>query len=280
MLEKSHVLLQRLLPKELLSQCIYHLTRYRHKTLVGIAIRLFIRYFEVNMDEAEHKDPRHYPDFNSFFTRTLRPGARQIAAATLISPTDSSISQFGAINDGTLIQAKKRHYRLQTLLARDLILTDILRNGQFLVLYLSPRSYHRIHMPITGTVRQMVYVPGRLYSVDPRTTRNLDCLFARNERLVIRFDTHMGTVVIIMVGAVLVRSMTTVWHGEVNQTHRDIQVWQYPDTEEQKIVLRQGDEMGHFSMGSTVMLLHADSDVRWDPNLCNGQMLYMGQKLA
>ena len=272
------VLLQYLLPKRTLSKLIYSLTRQTWPpALVHSAIRIFIHYYKVNMQEAELEAANAYPDFNAFFTRTLKPSARQIQEATLVSPVDGTISQFGTLQDGKLIQAKNREYTLRALLADDLALTEKLQSAHFITLYLSPREYHRIHCPVSGILRQMVYVPGELFSVNSSSVQHINNLFARNERVVNYFATAIGPVVVIFVGAMLVASIATAWHGEVRSDKQHC--WRYPESGKDSIPLQQGEELGNFNMGSTIILLHT-AKLDWHHSLRCQQMLHYGQALT
>ena len=241
-------------------------------------IRWFIQHYRVNMDEAAEPDPSAYPTFNAFFTRALRSGARPLAPATLTCPVDGTISQLGAIKDGSIFQAKGHSYTATALLGGDASLAAIFTDGSFATLYLSPRDYHRIHMPCDGRLLRMVHVPGSLFSVNPTTARNVPGLFARNERVVCLFETAFGPMVLVLVGATIVGSMATVWHGQVNPPRTgQLRQWDYADP---SIRLRQGEEMGRFQLGSTVIVLLPRADLRWTGDWSAGHPIRLGEAMA
>ncbi|MDC8785560.1 archaetidylserine decarboxylase [Roseateles koreensis] len=221
--------------------------------LTTALIRDFVARYEVNMAEAAQGDPATYASFNEFFTRALKPGARPLAAAPLICPVDGRISQFGVIEGENIFQAKGHTFSTTALLGGDAQLAAQFQDGLFANLYLSPKDYHRIHMPCEGRLLRMIHVPGALFSVNPVTARGVPGLFARNERVVCVFDGPHGPWVIVLVGATIVGSMATVWHGVVNPPRPGhVRDWRYDD---QRIVLQQGDELGRFLLGSTVVML-------------------------
>ena len=266
-----------ILPHHLVSRFVYRLTRIESR-LVPAAIRQFARLFNIDLQEATHPDPEHYKTFNQFFTRTLKDGAREISGSNrqFCSPVDGRVSQLGSISDGTLIQAKGRDYSVFDLLGgRESDISTFL-NGTFATLYLSPRDYHRIHMPATGDLCAMHYIPGRLFSVAPHTVRVVPRLFARNERVVAIFDTDAGKVAMVLVGAINVAAIETVWAGLITPpTQRSIV---YKDYEPSTHVLAKGQEMGRFNMGSTVILLLENGAFRSD--LSSGDPISMGQLLG
>ena len=244
---------QYLLPKRALTQLAGAFARAEAGSLTTWAIRRFIERYNVNMAEALLPAPESYSSFNAFFTRELRPGLRPLAHADWVCPVDGAISQLGPIADDQVFQAKGHSYSTTALLGGDAAVAEPFRNGTFATIYLSPRDYHRIHMPCAGTLRQMVYVPGDLFSVNPATARNVPGLFARNERVVALFDTVHGPLAMVLVGATIVGSMGTVWHGTVNPPRLGhVQRWDYAPGQ---VVLEQGAEMGRFMLGSTVVLL-------------------------
>ncbi len=227
------------------------------------------------MSLAKQPDATAYKTFNDFFTRELRPDVRPINQDnnTIICPVDGSISQIGKIESGEIFQAKGRTYNLDTLLAGDDTAANF-KDGQFATLYLSPRDYHRIHMPLDGKLTRMIYVPGKLFAVNSHTVRVVDRLFARNERVISYFDTDIGPVAMILVGAINVGSIETVWAGEITPTkNRSITTSDYKD---RQIQLKRGEEMGRFNMGSTVILLFCKNRVQWLPNLQADQLVTMG----
>lgn len=253
MRDRLAVLPQYLLPKKWLTAAAGKLASAQLGGTTTSFIRWFVGKYQVNMDEAAQPDIAHYRSFNEFFTRQLRDGARPLAKADLVCPVDGAISQCGAIEQDQIFQAKGHHYSTTALVGGDAELAAKFNNGQFATIYLSPRDYHRIHMPLRGKLQKMVYVPGDLFSVNPLTARGVPGLFARNERVVCVFETRIGPVVMVLVGATIVGSMYTTWHGQVNPPRsRKPRHWDY---QTQPIVLEQGDEMGRFLLGSTVVLL-------------------------
>lgn len=256
------VALQYLLPKQLLTTLAGRFAAARAGGVTTSVIRWFIGQYGVDMSEAADPDIASYATFNDFFTRPLRPGARPIATADLVCPIDGAISQCGPIEGDRVFQAKGHAYSTVALLGGDATLARTFDGGSFATLYLSPKDYHRIHMPCDGRLRRMIHVPGALFSVNPTTARGVPGLFARNERVVCVFDGAHGPFVLVLVGATIVGSMATVWHGPVNATRPGtLREWRYDD---RTIVLRQGDEMGRFLLGSTVVLLFRDGCIRFD----------------
>ena len=273
------VAVQYILPHHFISRCVYAMTRWR-SPLVAPAIRAFVRHFAVNLDEAADPLPESYPTFNAFFTRALRSERRPIAEGedVLACPVDGTISQLGEIIDGRIFQAKGHEFSLIELLGGDLSRADAFRNGRFTTIYLSPRDYHRIHMPLAGTLYQMVHVPGRLFSVNPVTVARVPRLFARNERVAALFDTPVGKMGLVLVGAMNVAAIETVWSGLVTPPHgRDIGVWNYD--EHVQVNLPRAAEMGRFNMGSTVILLLPEN-MHFRPDLAEGVTVRMGEALA
>lgn len=253
MSDRLAVLPQYLLPKGALTNFAGRIANARGGSRTTALIRWFVGRYNVNMDEALDPDISHYASFNEFFTRALRPDARPLADADFICPVDGRISQFGTIDDEQIFQAKGHNFSTTALVGGDAELAAQFRNGSFANLYLSPRDYHRIHMPCDGRLTRMIYVPGDLFSVNPTTARGIPGLFARNERVVCVFDTAHGPFVMTLVGATIVGSMATVWHGVVNPPRSShVREWQYDD---QNIVLKKGDELGRFLLGSTVVML-------------------------
>lgn len=254
--DKLVILPQYLIPHHVLSLAMYRLTRCEMVWFKNLFIRFIVKQYKVNVAEAAQTDLAYFPSFNAFFTRELRAGARIIAGdeQTVVSPVDGVISQLGAIEAGQIVQAKGFDYSIESLLGGDLELANQFEQGQFATIYLSPKDYHRIHMPLTGKLRQMTYIPGKLFSVSPRTARTVPNLFARNERVVTVFDTQQGPLVVVLVGAIFVGSMETVWSGQVTPPYgNDIQHWTYQGDE--AITLNKGEELGRFNMGSTIVML-------------------------
>jgi len=261
--DRLAVLPQYLLPKGALTNFAGRVAGAKGGAMTTRLIRWFVGRYDVNMGEALNPDIASYPSFNEFFTRALRPGARPLAAADFICPVDGRISQFGAIEDDQIFQAKGHKFSTTALVGGDAALAARFQHGSFANLYLSPRDYHRIHMPCDGKLTRMIYVPGELFSVNPTTARGIPGLFARNERVVCVFETANGPFVMTLVGATIVGSMATVWHGLVNPPRLPkVTEWTYAD---QDIVLKQGDELGRFLLGSTVVMLFPKDTLRFNP---------------
>ena len=277
------VALQHLLPKQALTSLAGMLAGARGGPATTTAIRTFVQRYGVNMAEAAQPDPAAYPTFNAFFTRALKPGARPLAQAELICPVDGAISQFGAIDGDRIFQAKGHHYTAQALVGGDGALAAHFHGGLFATLYLSPRDYHRIHMPCAGRLLRMIHVPGDLYSVNPATARGVPGLFARNERVVCVFDGATGPWVLVLVGATIVGSMATAWHGVVNPPRSGtVREWAYHD---QDLRLAQGQEMGRFLLGSTVVMLFpaapaGGAGLVFNPAWAPGVPIQLGQVMA
>ncbi len=274
---------QYLLPQRLLTRLTYRLTRARTPWLKNLLIRGFSRHFQVDLSEASEPDPRAYPDFNAFFTRALKPGARPLAAGdgAVCCPVDGAISEIGLAEADALLQAKGRHFSLTALLGGDAERARPFQGGAFATLYLSPRDYHRIHMPLDGVLREMVHVPGQLFSVSPLTARVVPRLFARNERVAALFDTPAGPMALVLVGAINVASIETVWAGAITPPlGSTIRRWRYPAAEEGAARLDRGQEMGRFNMGSTVILLFGPGAVRWEAGVQAAASVRMGQRLG
>ena len=278
MSDRLAVLPQYLLPKKLVTQLA---GRFASAELGGVtqaAISRFVAHYGVDMSEAAEPDITRYASFNDFFTRALRAGARPLADADYVCPVDGAISQFGAIERDQIFQAKGHHYSTCALLAGDAALAAEFEHGQFATIYLSPKDYHRIHMPCAGRLQRMVYVPGDLFSVNPTTARAVPGLFARNERVVSLFDTARGPFVLVLVGATIVGSMATVWHGVVNPPRPgEIKRWNYAD---KLVELAKGAEMGRFLLGSTVVLLWPKGTLKFNPDWAPGGAVRMGQMMG
>ncbi len=289
------VTLQYLLPHHLLCRIVYALSRSRRPWLKNALIRAFVRHYHPEMAGALEPDPMRYRSFNELFTRTLQPAARPIDPdpMRLVSPCDAILSHTGLLSSDELVQAKGRHYLLSALLAGDTAAASF-HGGAYTTLYLAPRHYHRVHMPLAGTLRGAWHVPGRLFSVNAATCARVPALFARNERVICLFESEFGPFAVVMVGALLVGSISTVWHGEVTPWRRVApgapaahatasapraihQLEPLPGSE-----LRQprGAELGRFNLGSTVVLLLSPGQVRWDAALMPGDTVRMGQALG
>jgi phosphatidylserine decarboxylase len=278
MSDRLAVLPQYLLPKKLLTQFMGKLASTEGGSTTTAAIKWFINRYGVNMAEAVNPDPASYKSFNEFFTRPLKPGARPLASADYICPVDGAISQFGRIEKDQIFQAKGHSYSTTALVGGDAKLAREFEGGHFACLYLSPKDYHRIHMPVAGTLRQMIYVPGDLFSVNPTTARGVPGLFARNERVVCVFDTAHGPFVNVLVGATIVGSMATVWHGQVNPPRLpDVTTWNYKLGE---FEYKQGDEMGRFLLGSTVVMLWPNQAMKFNSAWQPAGGIRMGESMA
>jgi phosphatidylserine decarboxylase len=277
LIERLVVLSQYLLPKAALTSLAGRLAAWQGGSVTRVVIRRFIRQYKVNMAEAAEPDHRQYRTFNEFFTRALKPDARPLADAPWVCPVDGAISQLGPIERDQIFQAKGHHYSAQALVGGDAELAAQFVDGHFATIYLSPRDYHRIHMPCAGTLRRMLHVPGELFSVNPATARGVPGLFARNERVVCVFDTAHGPFVLVLVGATIVGSMATVWHGLVERSHQGVRQWDYPG---QEISLAQGQEMGRFLLGSTVVMLFPSGPMFFNPRWKSAGAIRMGQVMA
>lgn len=276
--DRLSVLPQYILPKQALTQLMGYLAHKEAGAMTTAVIRWFIRRYQVNMSEALHPDPATYTSFNQFFTRELQPGARPLAQADWICPVDGAISQLGPIEGDQIFQAKRHHYSTQALVGGDAALAKQFHNGYFATIYLSPRDYHRIHMPCAGKLLRMIHVPGDLFSVNPTTARGVPGLFARNERVVCVFEGPFGPFVMVLVGATIVGSMATVWHGVVNPPRPGhVREWDYS---QQDIRLEQGQEMGRFLLGSTVVLLMPQSDLQFSTHWNATTPVRLGEAMA
>jgi phosphatidylserine decarboxylase len=278
MSERLFVALQHVLPKQALTRLAGSVAGLQGGAGTTALIRRFIRRYGVNMSEAAEPDPAAYATFNAFFTRALRPGVRPLASADWLSPVDGAISQFGPLDGERLFQAKGHSYTATSLVGGDAGLAREFHGGHFATLYLSPRDYHRIHMPAPGRLRQMIHVPGALYSVNPATARGVPDLFARNERVICVFDGAYGPFVMALVGATIVGSMATVWHGVVNPPRPGTsRQWRYDG---RPVQLAQGDEMGRFLLGSTVVMLFPPGPLRFNATWQPGGAIRMGETMA
>jgi phosphatidylserine decarboxylase len=276
--DRLAVLPQYLLPKGPLTSLAGRVAGAKGGAMTTRLIRWFVGRYGVNMEEALDPDIAHYASFNEFFTRALRPGARPLAPADYVCPVDGRISQFGAIDDDQIFQAKGHHFSTTALLGGDSALAARFRHGSFANLYLSPRDYHRIHMPCDGRLSRMIYIPGELFSVNPTTARGIPGLFARNERVVCLFETAHGPFVMTLVGATIVGSMATVWHGVVNPPRApSICEWTYA---ERDITLKQGEELGRFLLGSTVVMLFPAAPLGFNPAWLPGGPVRLGEAMA
>ncbi len=269
---------QYLLPKKLLTILAGKFASARLGSLTTATIRRFVAHYKVDMSEAADPRIESYASFNDFFTRPLREGVRPIAAAPFVCPVDAAISQFGPIERDQIFQAKGHSYSTRALVGGDQHLAHRFDHGHFATLYLAPRDYHRIHMPCDGRLTRMIYVPGDLFSVNPLTARHVPTLFARNERVVCVFESDHGPMVMVLVGATIVGSMATVWHGVINPPRtREPREWRYDD---QPVVLRKGEEMGRFLLGSTVIMLFPQNVLTFTPDWAATRPVRLGEAMA
>jgi len=278
--ESLTTLPQYILPHHPLSRLMRKLTHSENKVWKNLFIQQIVRHYGVNMDEAINSDINAYPSFNHFFTRALKPGARTIAnnPSDIVCPADGAVSQAGTITDGTIIQAKGKNYTVVDLLGGDEQRAAPFKKGQFSTIYLSPKDYHRLHMPLDGTLKEMIHIPGRLFSVNAATANSVPRLFARNERVVTLFDTEVGAMALVLVGAIFVASIETVWHGEVTPpTAKNIQTWHYSDKAPQ---LKRGEELGRFNMGSTIIALFGEDVIHWKNDFSAGKTVQLGEKIG
>ena len=277
--DRRKVLPQYVLPKRGLTAFAGRVASRERGATTTRLVRWFVRKYGVDMSEAAVGDIAAYASFNDFFTRALKPGARPLADADLICPVDGTISQFGRIEHDQIVQAKGHRYSTTALVGGDHALAERFHDGSFATLYLSPKDYHRIHMPCSGTLTRMIHVPGALFSVNPTTARGVPGLFARNERVVCVFESEqVGTFVLTLVGATIVGSMATVWHGAVNSPRlRRTREWHYPA---RTVTLGKGEEMGRFMLGSTVVLLFPKQGLRFEPGWHPGKPIRLGEAMA
>lgn len=274
------VLPQYLLPHHALSSMMSKLTHCTNPTFKNAFIKTIIRLYGVNMAEAKFENLDHYPSFNDFFTRELKDGVRPIAPAAdaIACPADGAVSQAGPIENGNIFQAKGHSFSALELLGGDPERSQAFENGAFATIYLSPKDYHRLHMPLTGALKEMVHIPGRLFSVNTATAEGVPNLFARNERVACIFDTEAGPMALVLVGAIFVSSVETVWHGVVTPpTMSEPRTWQYP---ENAPVLEKGAEMGRFNMGSTIIVLFGKDKTAWDADLVAGKPVKLGERIG
>lgn len=271
--------LQYLLPQHLLSSFAGFLADCNLPWLKNRLIQYFLWRYPLKLNEALKTDPYTYANFNELFTRRLKPEMRPIANGIydLISPADGQISQLGKIEQGQIFQAKNHYFSVQSLLGNAFKEAELFKEGTFVTIYLAPADYHRVHMPLDGHLSQMIYVPGSLFSVNGKTADCTPNLFARNERVITFFNTSIGRVAIILVGAMIVGSIETVWAGTVTPPRKkSVHTWNYDNP----IYLKRGEEIGHFKLGSTVILLFEKDTIAWDPNLAAIHTLQMGQRIG
>ncbi|MDC1015770.1 archaetidylserine decarboxylase [Candidatus Thioglobus sp.] len=265
--------LQFLLPQHLLSRLMFRFARIQKSWIKNLFTSWFVSKYKVNLTEALLEDIDEYKHFNDFFTRALKDGSRPISDSKVVSPVDGVVSQFGSIKESMIVQAKGKEYSVEALLA-DNSINDLYTS--FATIYLSPKDYHRIHMPFDGSLKSMKYIPGNLFSVNQRTVNDIDEVFARNERLVCFFDTEYGEIALVMVGAIFVGSMETSWEGQITPPYtKSIKTYDY---DSRQIELSKGEELGRFNMGSTVILVLPKESPKL--NLETGQVLNMGQSIS
>ncbi|MBD2795513.1 phosphatidylserine decarboxylase [Xenorhabdus sp. 18] len=284
MLDNFKISLQYLLPKQAITKLAGWFANKKAGWLTQLAIKAFAKVYKVDMNEAKDPSFTAYATFNEFFVRPLKEDIRPVVneAHQLALPADGTVSQLGAIREDQIIQAKGHYYTIEALLAGQYQLAEQFRDGQFITTYLSPRDYHRVHMPCDGVLKEMIYVPGDLFSVNPLTAANVPNLFARNERLICLFETAFGPMVQILVGATIVGSIETVWSGCVTPPREGIiKRWTYPvEGQEGVISLKKGEEMGRFKLGSTVINLFAANQIDFTNNLYSGSPTRMGAMMA
>lgn len=276
------LLLQRLLPHHALSRLVGKLAECRARWLKNLLIHRFIAAYGVNMAEAQQETPEAYINFNDFFTRALKPGLRSLPEdpQAIVCPADGAISAIGRIDDDTIFQAKGRSFSLKALIGGDESWVQRFRNGSFATVYLSPKDYHRVHMPFTGLLREFVYIPGELYSVNQTTAENIDDLFARNERAVCLFDTDAGPMAVILVGAMIVAGIETVFAGQVAPSAaRELRRTHYVDLSN-PVRLERGAELGRFKLGSTAIVLFGENTMQWEAQFSTGSPTRMGETLG
>lgn len=279
MSERLNILLHHMLPKRSLTLFAGRVAGMQGGSLTTRLIRWFVGKYGVDMSEAANSDIASYASFNAFFTRPLKVGARPLAMADFVCPVDGAISQFGAIDDHSIFQAKGHHFTTTQLVGGDPALAARFRHGSFANLYLSPKDYHRLHMPCDGKLVRMIYVPGTLFSVNPATARGIPNLFARNERVVCEFTSaEHGPFVMVLVGATIVGSMATVWHGVVNPKRTgEVREWDYSD---QEIMLKKGEEMGRFLLGSTIVMLFPRDSISFNPDWAPERSVRLGEMMG
>jgi phosphatidylserine decarboxylase len=279
-MDRIFIIFQHIVPQHALSRLTGWLAELRGpRWLVERAIGLFVRHFKVDMSEALEPDYTRYGNFNDFFTRALREDARPIAEADVVCPADGAISQLGDIRQGLCFQAKGHYFSTRELLGGDARRSGWFDAGRFATIYLSPRDYHRVHMPVSGRLTATAYIPGKLFSVNATTADNVDRLFARNERLVCYFDTGRGPMAMVLVGAMVVAGIETVWSGQVAPPPQRTQLVDYQSTPE-PVELAKGEEMGRFKLGSTVILLFPPDTMAWDEAYDAGSSTRLGQALG
>ena len=276
------IIFQYIVPQHYLSKFFGRLASSKNKKIKNYFITYFLKKHSINMSEALIEDPFEYESFNSFFTRELKPNARKVIAnnKTIISPVDGMISQIGEIKEGRIFQAKGKSFTLTDLLGKNKKIANEFDNGKFSTIYLAPKDYHRIHIPFSGTLRKMTYIPGDLFSVNPATVNSVNNLFGRNERLVCIFDTINGPMAVVLVGAMIVNGIRVVWEKDVFQKKKKIQSWDYLSQNEKLTFLEKGNELGRFLLGSTVIICFPNNSIEWDKGIVKNSNVNMGQSLG
>lgn len=280
--QRLFILAQYIIPQHLLSRLIGYLADCQWSYVKNKLISCFIKHYKVDMSQAIYESYYEYKNFNDFFTRALKEGSRpiDIAENIIISPADGAVSQIGTIQEGRVLQAKGHDYSIIDLLGGNTDRAKPFISGHFATIYLSPSDYHRVHMPITGTLREMIYVPGQLFSVNQTTAENVSNLFARNERVICIFDTVIGQMAIVLVGAMIVASIETVWAGLVTPLKRTLKTTYYDASARKPIILQKGAELGRFKLGSTVIIAFEPNKILWQDNIQATKPLHMGQTIA
>lgn len=280
-MDQLFIFLQHILPQHLLSRLAGFIADSEWLWLKNAFTGWFVKRYEVDMSEALEENPENYSSFNTFFTRELKPGARPIISGdnTIACPADGAVSQLGAIEHGRIFQAKGQTYSLNELLGGDIAVSEQFEGGQFATIYLSPKDYHRVHMPLAGQLQKMIYIPGDLYSVNQTTVENVPRLFSRNERAVCIFSTAAGPMAVVLVGAMIVAGIETVWGGQVAPQQRKITTHDYV-TPTQPITLEKGEEMGRFKLGSTAIVVFGAGVMQWQAALEAGSATRMGEQLG
>nr|WP_320009876.1 archaetidylserine decarboxylase [uncultured Desulfobulbus sp.] len=276
--DRIKILIQQLLPKQALTVFAGKMAAMKLGGLTTAFIGWYARHYGVQLEEAQESDPSRYACFQDFFTRPIRPELRPVAETDFVCPVDGCINQCGPIEGHQIFQAKGQSYSIAALLGGTEKSAEAFAQGSFATLYLSPGDYHRIHMPCDGRLKLMTHIPGKLYTVNPTTANNIPNLFARNERVVCLFESSFGPFAMVLVGATIVGSMTTIWHGVVN-AERPATVRQWP-YQQDAVVLKKGEEMGHFSLGSTVILLFPKNTLALNPQWREGRTIRMGESMG